>query len=254
MNLDELFETARHGVPEAQYTLSLCFMNGWGVDQDNSIAEEWLLKASMQGHAASQYELSRLLQAVSENPVAEAIEWLQKSATQGFAPAEFLYSIYCEDGIGLPANLSSAFKFCLSAAERGYCPAAKKVARMFEDGLGVAKSPDKAFFWYKLAAEQGDADSASSVGRMYAHGIGVEKNDALAMQWYEEGQKRGSPWAYYALSSIYRFGELNQAVDSNRAEELALEAEELLKRWAEHGRMAGNYQIVQGRLQPNVQF
>ena len=228
MTLDELLKAEHQGVPEAQYVVALCFENGWGVATDKSVAEKWLLKSAEQGHAASQYELSLLLQGESDDPVAEAIDWLRKSA-------EVLYSLYCEGGIGMVPDPTEAFRYCLRAAERGYGPAPRRAASMLEQGIGVAKNLEQAFYWYHRAAELGDADAAASVGRMYAQGIGVERNDAMAMEWYVEGQKRGSPWALYALSSVYRFGELGQSVDSNRADELAMRAEELLKERADRG-------------------
>jgi len=235
MNLDELFKEAHKGVADAQFVVALCFANGWDVAADKSVAKEWLLKSAEQGHAASQYELALLLQGKSDEPVAESIEWLRKSATEGFPPAEVLYSIYCKDGVGMAPDPTEAFRFCLRAAKRGYSPAPRRAASMLEQGIGVDKNLEQAFYWYHRAAELGDVDAAASVGRMYSQGIGVEKNDSKAMEWLEEGKKRGSPWALYTLSSIYRFGKLGQPVDSNKADELANQAEVLLKGRAERG-------------------
>jgi len=229
MNLDEFLKVAHQGVPEAQYVVALCFENGWGVAADKTVAEKWLLKSAEQGHAASQHELSLLLQRSSDDPISEAIDWLRKSATQGFPPAEVLYSLYCEGGIGMAPDLTEAFRYSLSAAERGYAPAPRRAASMLEQGIGVAQNFEQALHWYQRAAELGDADAAASVGRMYAQGIGVEQNDAMAMKWLVVGQEGKSPWALSRLSSVYRFGELGQSVDSDRADELAMRAEELLK-------------------------
>jgi TPR repeat protein len=71
---------------------------------------------------------------------------------------------------------------------------------------------------------------------MYAGGVGVEKNDARALEWLQEGQRRGSPWAFLALSSVYRFGELGQPIDSSKADELGVRAQELIEERAERGR------------------
>jgi len=235
MAIDELIKLADQGVPEAQYVIALCFENGWGVGMDKQVAERWLFKSSEHGHSASQYELALLLHAKHDDLVPEAIGWLEKSATQGFSPAAYTYSLYCESGIGMDPDPVDAFRFCLLAAENGYLPAVRKVASMLEQGIGVTENLERAFRWYYKAAELGDADAAASVGRMYAEGAGVEKNNAMAIDWYVEGQKRGSPWASYALSSIYRFGELGQSIDILRADELAKQAEELLRERADRG-------------------
>ncbi len=191
-----------------------------------------LFKLANQGNPEAQYELSLRLQA-KDDSIEEGIDWLQRSANNGYPPAEYLYSLFCEGGIaGDPAD---AFMFCLRAARHGYCPAAKRAGSMLEHGIGVAKNLEQAFHWYNRAAELGDVDSAARIGRMYAEGAGVEKDDAKAMEWFLEGQKRGSPWALYALSSVYRFGELDQSVDSKRADELGDQAVSLLKERTEKG-------------------
>ena len=235
MTLAELLRAANQGALEAQYVVGLCYANGLGVEVDKSVAEKWFLKSAQDGFAASQYELSLLLQERDENDLTEAIAWLRKAALGGFTVAQFLYALYCESGVGMVANPADAFHFCLMAAERGFYPAARTVASMLEDGLGVAIDLQKAFHWYHRAAELGDADSAASVGRMYAGGIGVEKNEARALEWFREGQKRGSPWALLALSSAYRFGELGQSVDRDKADELGMRAKELIKERAARG-------------------
>ena len=107
---------------------------------------------------------------------------------------------------------------------------------MLEQGTGVAINLDQAFHWYYRAAELGDVDSATSVGRMYAGGLGVPKNDAKALEWLQEGQRRGSPWAFLALSSVYRSGELGQPIDESKADELAVRAQELIEERAKRGR------------------
>jgi uncharacterized protein len=229
MTLDKLLRAAQQGVPEAQYVVGLCYENGLGVEMDKSAAEKWFLKSAQEGFAAAQYELSLLLQEKNEDELAEAINWLRKSALQGFLLAQDLYSLYCDGGIGgMAPDPAEAFHFCLLAAKGGYYPAARRVASMLEEGNGVAINLEQAFHWYHRAAELGDVDSAASVGRMYATGTGVEKNDAKALEWFQEGQKRGSPWALYWLSSVYRFGELGQPIDSSKADELGIRAQELL--------------------------
>jgi uncharacterized protein len=235
MTLVELLRAANQGAPEAQYVIGLCYANGLGVEADSNVAEKWFLKSAQDGFAASQYELSLLLQARDENNLTEAIDWLRKAALHGFSVAQFLYAQYCESGVGMAANSADAFRFCLMAAERGFYPAARKVASMLEQGIGIAIDLEKAFQWYLRAAELGDIDSAASVGRMYAEGIGVEKNESRALDWLREGQKRGSPWALLALSSAYRFGELGQSIDLGKADELGMQAKELIEARAARG-------------------
>jgi TPR repeat protein len=217
MTLDELIRAALQGIPEAQYVVGICYENGLGVDTDKGVAEEWFLKSAQTGFAPAQHGLSLLLQAKGEEHLAEAIDWLRRSALHGFPLAQYLCSLFCEGGIGMASDPSEAFRFCLLAANRGYYPAARRVASMLEKGIGVAINLEQAFHWYYRAAGLGDVDSATSVGRMYAGGVGVEKSDARALEWLQEGQRRGSPWAFLALSSVYRFGEFGHPSASDSA-------------------------------------
>lgn len=236
MRLDGLLEAALQEIPEAQYVVGILYENGFGVAKDTGIAEGWFVKSAQNGFAAGQYELSLLLQSKSEENLTEAVEWLRKSALQGFPPAQHLYSLYCESGIGMASDPTEALRVCLLAANRGYCPAARRAASMLEQGIGAAVDLEQAFGWYRRAADLGDADAAASVGRMYANGTGVEKNEEKALQWLKEGQIRESPWALLALSSVYRFGDLGESIDTSKADELAKRAQALIERRAAQGK------------------
>jgi uncharacterized protein len=107
---------------------------------------------------------------------------------------------------------------------------------MLEQGIGVAVDLEQAFSWYRRAAELGDADSAASVGRMYAKGTGVEKDEEKALHWLKAGHRRESPWALLALSSVYRFGELGESIDTKKADDLSRQAQALIERRAARGR------------------
>ena len=51
---------AEQGVPLAQYTLGLLYLEGKGVPQDKAEAVKWLRKAAAQGHAEAKEELKKL--------------------------------------------------------------------------------------------------------------------------------------------------------------------------------------------------
>jgi uncharacterized protein len=235
MTLDQLLEASHQGVAEAQFAVGILYMNGLGVAEDRVAAEDWFVRAAQSGFAGAQYELSLLLQAKGESHLVEAVDWLRRSVLNGFPPAQHLYSLYCEGGIGMNSDPTESFQVCLLAANQNYGPAVRRVAAMYEQGIGTVVDVRQAFNWYLRAAEAGDADSAASVGRMYAAGTGVERNEEKALQWLQEGERRGSPWGLLALSSVYRFGELGQSIDSCKADELARQAQVLIEHRASRG-------------------
>jgi hypothetical protein len=78
-------EVAQQGYPNAQNYLGYMYLNGQGVDQDNSKALEWYEKAATLGHAPSQYSLGYMYhQGVGvATDLVRATFWYQKAADQG---------------------------------------------------------------------------------------------------------------------------------------------------------------------------
>ena len=57
--IELLKQAAGQGYAEAQYQLAKYYFEGSGVEQDDTIAVDYLFDAAVQGHAEAQYELGR---------------------------------------------------------------------------------------------------------------------------------------------------------------------------------------------------
>lgn len=54
MTLDELLKAANDGSLELQYVVGLCFSNGFGVEVNKAVAEQWFCRSAEEGYAPSQ--------------------------------------------------------------------------------------------------------------------------------------------------------------------------------------------------------
>jgi uncharacterized protein len=76
----------------AQFNLGLMYVNGHGVQRDDSAAALWFRKAAEQGYALAQSNLGTMYlygHGMTQNDT-EAVMWFRKAADQGDAVAEFL--------------------------------------------------------------------------------------------------------------------------------------------------------------------
>lgn len=84
-NKDEVRREAEEGDAVSQYNLAVMYNKGVGVEQDDSEALKWYLKAAGQGHAMAQYNLGMLYyfgKSIPQDYVA-AYTWVMIAAEYG---------------------------------------------------------------------------------------------------------------------------------------------------------------------------
>lgn len=80
----KLRAAANKGHKKAQYRLGRCYDKGHGVQESDSLAFVWYMKAARQGHAKSQYQVGKSYkngEGVKEDRKL-AVEWFAKAAKQ----------------------------------------------------------------------------------------------------------------------------------------------------------------------------
>lgn len=161
---------AEQGELDAQTNLGVIYASH-GNDYDQSLAIDWLNKASRAGSEEAAYFLGVLLEADDRMISVErqSIYWLKKRANLGFVLAQY------------------------------------KLANHYMSAKSLAKDPEQAVFWYKKAAAQGNVDAQFELGLMYARGEYILQNLFEAKRWIELAWKNGSQdaetvWKQYRLS------------------------------------------------------
>ena len=230
----ELAQRAESGDAKAQYSLSVCYCFGIGVEKDEKEAAKWITKSAEQGDAKAQYSLGvYYLDGFGvEKDEKEAVKWLTKSAEQGNAHAKkvleensgraeaysaelvkraqagdaeaqfLLGNGYYYGSHGLTINYKEAVKWLAKSAAQGYTRARLTLGVCYFDGKGVAKNEKEALKCWTKAAEEGDVDAQLELGLLYENGTGVSKNKKEAVKWYTKAADQGDERAKKALERL----------------------------------------------------
>jgi|GEM_PF-1296167 len=201
---------AQAGDVKAQVRLADDYFTGNGIGQDYAKAFDWYRKAANAGDPEAQTELGLMYaKGYDVTPVdyKEAIHWTRIAAEQGYVGAQYNLGVAYDNGLGVEADLPTAFSWYLKAAEQGYDIAQFNVATMFEAGQGVLQDLASARDWYQKAADQGNAPARYNLGNMYLTGRGVEKDAARGLALVEASARQGFPLAQSRMAGLYYAGE-----------------------------------------------
>jgi len=161
-------QSADTGNPFAQYCRALCYLEGIGVDKDET----------------------------------EAVKWLRKAAEQGNAPAQYHLGVCYSKGDGVPEDETEAVKWNLKSAVQGFPPAQSDIGARYERGDGVPRDREEAVKWYRLAAEQGFPPALYNLGVCYLFGMGVPQDKEEGVKWLRLAAERGDSWAKNLLREL----------------------------------------------------
>jgi uncharacterized protein len=188
---------AEQGHAESQYVLSTMLDEGKGVPTDEAASAHWERRASEQGHAYAQANLSYRYYAAGE--FAEAFAWCQRAAYSKLAWAQFNLGLMYRKGEGVPQSDADAAYWYRLAAAQGFAEAQAKLADLYCFGSGVSRSYEEAAAWYRQAAEQGHAEAQFQLAHLYATGQGVDHDYAQSRYWIRQAALQGHAQAVREL-------------------------------------------------------
>jgi uncharacterized protein len=87
--LKEVEPLAERGDPDAQLFLGKMYLKGQGVPKNPDRANEWFIRAAMQGNAESQFFLGAWY-LLPHRDIAQGLKWMRLSAEQGNQDAQLL--------------------------------------------------------------------------------------------------------------------------------------------------------------------
>ena len=174
----ELFLAAcKKGVPEAEYQLALCYLEGKGVKAD------WETATRLFKHY--------LRSSKGIPPARETFIKTCFAAMEGSEEAQCqLYKLYTE-GKGIVKNQRSAFRWLSRAAEQNNLQAQFALAKCYVQGVGITKNWEAAFKIYKRLAEKGHAKAQRFLGICYKNGYGVQKDEKKWEEWTQKAADQG---------------------------------------------------------------
>lgn len=209
-------------LPEVQYQVGLCYLEGRGVQANEQRARAWMQEAANQGYepAIQALRKAEAAEAINENNLAQ---WCAR-AEQGSGEAMYQVALYlmqhsipgtekdaqrymegaAEQGQGdaclilgkgmlEKGSFEKAVKYLTRAAECSVRQAMKLLGECCAEGKGVPKDPARAEAWFVRAAEQGQGDARCmmELALRYKHGRGVEPSFVKALSWKQRAQDAG---------------------------------------------------------------
>ena len=124
---------------EAQFLLGSLYINGQGVEKDDTKGLSWIMKAARQG-----YDQARL----------RAFSIYFELAGQGDASAMYNLGYMCLRGWGGDQDTDAGIGWLESAAKNGHVRSAKVLSGIYAGGkFGITPDEDKASFWSNPPAE-----------------------------------------------------------------------------------------------------
>lgn len=136
-----LSRAAKAGIPEAEYRVGRCYLEGAGVPPSRGDGVRWMERAASKGYVEAQALLATLcLQGLSPN-----------HADVGTASGAGLFTSV-QDGLGQP-DFEAAAKWARLAADNGSAEAQAVLAFILASGPEAMRDPAESERLYKLSAE-----------------------------------------------------------------------------------------------------
>jgi TPR repeat protein len=181
---------------------------GIGVQQNVSLAADYLWMAVRGGHSAGQYLLCaaaalkpEYLQRSTDFSVF-ILECVKQSADQGYPPAQAVYGV----SLMKEGRFSEAVEYYRRSAEQGDESGQHFYGASLYKGL-VRRDLAAAVLYLKLSADQGDASSQCDYGLFLMQGECVPKNPALAVSYFKLSADQGCAVAQFNYGRALAYGE-----------------------------------------------
>jgi TPR repeat protein len=120
---------AEAGYVEAIYNIANHYRYGEGVEQNSSIAHEWMLKAANQGHPNAMLSVASYYYFTLFDKE-KGVNWYIKAAEAGVAIAQFNVASFYSTGTVLEKDLNKAREWLTKAANQGYEEAIKMLKEL----------------------------------------------------------------------------------------------------------------------------
>ena len=228
---EALFRLARRGDDaDAMTTLGAMLMQGDGVDQDPTLAVEWLMRAVEKNQSEAQWRLGlAYAQGVGiVKNTTEASRLLQLSVAQANSDGQYHWAQLLEHQSNQAEVRAKAMSLYEAAALQGHMPSVLHLAYALRAGeamhdpshdLNALPIPRKtvrrstaphlvrSVSFFRMAADKGHSSAQFELGQMFAQGLGVTQQFEEAAHWYLLAAAQGHRQAQFHLGFLYSHGQ-----------------------------------------------
>lgn len=219
MNFEDFYLLSAEVNPSWQAIFGICLENGWGTKIDRSKALLIYLAGLENNDPLSKLCLADYYAEHSENAEEKIAAF---DIYKEFAEAKNKYSCYklalCyQFGFGTQKNEVLAEQYATIAANFGYPPAMEMLGLLYLDGVNGHKNINDARKWLEFAANAGCSTATFQLAHLHETGDNTLKNPLKAFELYQAASNLGNWSAHGRLAIAYKFGQLGQKIDTERA-------------------------------------
>lgn len=171
---EKLIGLSNDGNPSAMFSLGSLYEGGHGVEQNNTNALAYYVRADQMGLQQAKYQIGVI--------------------------AEF-------GRCGVSQSYEVAAKVYEEASDLGHADAQIQLGGLYERGYGVEKNLDKAFRYYKSASDNDNARAKFLLADCYMNGIGTEKSVTEALSLHHQAAELGHDQSQLILALKYKHGD-----------------------------------------------
>jgi TPR repeat protein len=154
---------------------------GMGVEQDDSEAAKWTMRAAEHGMLEAMNNLGTMYEfghGVERNGL-KALEWTRKAAEGGYLTAQVHLATLYFSGICTNSDVPEGAKWLQMAAVCGDAEGQFQLGLLHETGAAPNASDVEAVKWYTAAGDQGHTEALFKLGCMYIQGKGLSNSDGV---------------------------------------------------------------------------
>ncbi len=209
--ISEWMAEAEQGDANAMCWVGICYHKGQGVEQDDTEAAKWYIRAVEAGSPTAMLILGKCYMAGIGVPKDRTLglQWVRQAADCDYQKAK--------DWLAVNLPKLQAEKF-----ER---------ARMLFTGIGAEKDVKTALRLYEEVAEEDLVAAQEFLALCYRFGDEVPKNADLSAYWYLRAQKNGMKDAKNALSDLEQAGGLSAVYLKMRRAALQADGQAAYELW-----------------------
>lgn len=178
-------KAAAEGDANGLYNLGMCYLSGYGCEQDHNLAFQSFRTSAEKGHPEAINNMGGFYRdgIVVKKNLATATDFFRRSAELGNTYGLLNYGLALQRGEGVEKDSSKALEFFRQAAARGNAEAMNAYGMCFHTGDGVAKDPAIAATWFRASADRGFPPAMDNLASCYELGLGVVRDTRQSTIW-----------------------------------------------------------------------
>ena len=182
-------KAAGEGDANGLYNLGMCYLGGYGCEQDRNLAFQCFRTSAEKGHPEAINNMGGFYRdgIVVEKNMSTAADFFRRSADLGNAYGLLNYGLALQRGEGVEKDSAKAVECFRQAATRGNAEAMNAYGMCFHTGNGVAKDPAIAVTWFRASAARGFPPAMDNLASCYELGLGVVRDSRQSTIWKVRG-------------------------------------------------------------------